>query len=183
MKQAILTSASSGEQSEVKAWEEELEMCEHTLTLQQDPKGDNEVLSSHCSSCDLTSNIWLCLTCGEVNCGRQQFGGVGGNGHALKHFEATGHAIGVKLGTITPEGGGDIYCYICNEPRIDPELPTHLKHLNIEVLGQVKTEKTMTELQIEHNLKFDFSMKGDDGKELEPVFGPGLTGLRNLGNR
>jgi ubiquitin carboxyl-terminal hydrolase 5/13 len=32
-------------------------------------------------------------------------------------------------------------------------------------------------------LKFDFSMTGDDGKELEPVFGPGLTGLKNLGNR
>lgn len=26
-------------------------------------------------------------------------------------------------------------------------------------------------------------MVGDDGKELEPVFGPGLTGIRNLGNR
>lgn len=26
-------------------------------------------------------------------------------------------------------------------------------------------------------------MTGDDGKELEPVFGEGLTGLRNLGNR
>lgn len=37
--------------------------------------------------------------------------------------------------------------------------------------------------QIEHNLKFDFSMTGNDGKELEPVFGPGLTGLKNLGNR
>lgn len=40
----------------------------------------------------------------------------------------------------------------------------------------------MTELQIEHNLKFDFSLTGEDGKALEPVFGPGLTGLSNLGN-
>ena len=37
--------------------------------------------------------------------------------------------------------------------------------------------------QLEHNLKFDFSMTGDDGKELEPVFGKALTGLKNLGNR
>lgn len=37
--------------------------------------------------------------------------------------------------------------------------------------------------QIEHNLKFDFSLTGEDGKALEPVFGPGLTGLSNLGNR
>lgn len=40
----------------------------------------------------------------------------------------------------------------------------------------------MTELQLEQNLKFDFNMTGEDGKEMEPVFGPALTGLRNLGN-
>lgn len=37
--------------------------------------------------------------------------------------------------------------------------------------------------QIEQNLKFDFAMTGVDGKDLQPVFGPGLTGLKNLGNR
>ena len=43
---------------------------------------------------------------------------------------------------------------------------------------------TLTPLQqIEHNLKFDFSLTGEDGKAFEPVFGPGLTGLKNLGNR
>ena len=59
---------------------------------------------AHCSSCDLKENLWLCLTCGSLGCGRQQFGGVAGNGHGLAHFEASGHAISVKLGTITPEG-------------------------------------------------------------------------------
>jgi ubiquitin carboxyl-terminal hydrolase 5/13 len=75
-----------------------------------------------------------------------------------------------------------------------------LSNFGIEVLGQTKTEKSMTELvserrfgkgdqadicvqQLEHNLKFDFSMTGEDGKELEPVFGKGMTGLKNLGNR
>lgn len=41
----------------------------------------------------------------------------------------------------------------------------------------------MTPQQIEHNLKYDFSLTGEDGKAFEPVFGPGLTGLCNLGNR
>lgn len=59
---------------------------------------------AHCSSCDLKENLWLCLTCGSLGCGRQQFGGVAGNGHGLAHYEASGHAISVKLGTITPEG-------------------------------------------------------------------------------
>jgi ubiquitin carboxyl-terminal hydrolase 5/13 len=64
---------------------------------------------AHCSSCDLKENLWLCLTCGSLGCGRQQFGGVAGNGHGLSHFEASGHAISVKLGTITPEGDAGSY--------------------------------------------------------------------------
>ncbi len=33
----IMTALSSAQQSEVKAWEEEILACEHTLTLQQEP--------------------------------------------------------------------------------------------------------------------------------------------------
>jgi len=51
--------------------------------------------------------------------------------------------------------------------------------INVQTLS--KTEKSMTELQIEQNLKY--SPTSDDGKALEPVFGSGLTGLANLGNR
>jgi len=66
----------------------------------------DQVVPTQCLSCDLTGNLWLCLTCGFANCGRKQFGGIGGNGHALDHFTETGHMLGVKLGTITPEGAG-----------------------------------------------------------------------------
>lgn len=59
-----------------------------------------------CTHCPLSTNLWLCLTCGSVNCGRKQIGGADGNGHALEHFKETGHGVGVKLGTITVEGGG-----------------------------------------------------------------------------
>ena len=59
---------------------------------------------AHCTKCDLKENLWLCLTCGSLGCGRQQFGGLGGNGHGLQHYEETKHPVSVKLGTITPEG-------------------------------------------------------------------------------
>ncbi|WWC73152.1 uncharacterized protein I206_107118 [Kwoniella pini CBS 10737] len=180
--EGIMKALSSAQQSEVKAWEEEILPCEHTLTLEQVPLIQIGHVPTECSSCDLTSNLWLCLTCGFANCGRKQFGGVGGNGHALEHFHETGHMLGVKMGTVTPEGTADVYCYACDDAKVDPDLPKHLQAFGIEVLGQIKTEKSMTELQLEHNLKFDFSMTGDDGKELEPVFGKGLTGLKNLGN-
>ncbi|KAJ6624496.1 hypothetical protein B0H10DRAFT_2006189 [Mycena sp. CBHHK59/15] len=177
-------SLSSARQSEVKAWEEEFEACEHTLMLQQTSVGAIPKSGlAHCTACELTSNLWLCMTCGSLGCGRAQFGVVGGgNGHGLKHFEETGHPVRVKLGTITPEGGADIYCYLCNDSKLDPGLAQHLSVFGINVQTLKKTEKSMTELQIEHNLKYDFSLTSDDGRALEPLFGPGLTGLSNLGN-
>lgn len=64
---------------------------------------------AHCQKCGLKENLWLCLTCGSLGCGRQQFGGIGGNGHGLQHYEETRHPVSVKLGTITPEGGAGTY--------------------------------------------------------------------------
>ncbi|TFK33774.1 ubiquitinyl hydrolase [Crucibulum laeve] len=179
----VMQSMSSARQSEVKAWEEEITPCEHTLTLEQIPAGHIPASGlAHCSSCDLKENLWLCMICGSLGCGRQQFGGVSGNSHGLAHYESTGHGVSVKLGTITPEGGADIYCYKCNDAKQDPAVAQHLATFGINVQTLTKTEKNMTELQIEENLKYDFSLTGDDGKALEPVFGPGLTGLANLGN-
>ncbi|KAI0653789.1 ubiquitinyl hydrolase [Cubamyces menziesii] len=179
----VMTSMSSARQSEVKAWEEEVTACEHTLMLEQHATGPIAASGlAHCTKCDLKENLWLCLTCGSLGCGRQQFGGLGGNGHGLQHYEETHHPVSVKLGTITPEGSADVYCYICNDSKVDPDLARHLATFGINVQTQTKTEKSITELQIEQNLKFDFSLTGEDGKALEPVFGPGLTGLSNLGN-
>ena len=101
----VMQSLSSARQSEVKAWEEEIAACEHTLMLEQYATGPIAASGlAHCSKCDLKENLWLCLTCGSLGCGRQQFGGFGGNGHGLQHYEETHHPVSVKLGTITPEG-------------------------------------------------------------------------------
>ncbi len=132
--------------------------------------------------CDLKENLWLCLECGNLGCGRAQFGGIAGNSHGLKHTEMTSHAVAVKLGSITPEGTADVYCYACNEERTDPELANHLARWGINIAEREKTEKSLTEMQIEQNLKWDFSMTTEDGKELQPLFGKGFTGLKNIGN-
>ena len=174
--------------------------CEHTLCLEQEAARNIEsqgrlmatippiyMLTNspdlgHCSMCDLKENLWLCLQCGNLGCGRAQFGGSGGNSHGLKHTELTSHAVAVKLGSITPEGTADIYCYACNEERTDPALANHLAHWGINIAEREKTEKSLTEMQIEQNLKWEFSMTTEDGKEMMPLFGEGFTGLKNLGN-
>ena len=135
-----------------------------------------------CSMCDLKENLWLCLTCGNLGCGRAQFGGIGGNSHGLAHSTATSHPVAVKLGSITPEGTADVYCYQCNDEKVDTELAAHLGHWGINIAEREKTEKSLMEMQVEQNLKWDFSMTTEDGKELKPLFGQGFTGLKNLGN-
>lgn len=179
----IMKANTFSRKEEVKAWEQELTSCEHILLMQQHPSRKIEQGSlSHCSGCDLLENLWLCLECGNLGCGRKQMGGVDGNSHALAHSDASGHGVAVKLGSITPEGTADVYCYKCDEERIDDSLGEHLWHWGIALAERQKTEKSLTEMQIEQNLKWDFSMTTEDGRELKPLFGPGLTGLKNLGN-
>ncbi|TIA83227.1 ubiquitin carboxyl-terminal hydrolase 14 [Aureobasidium pullulans] len=179
----VLKANTFAKQEEVKAWEQEMIPCEHTLCLEQETSRHIESQSlGHCSQCDLNENLWLCLTCGNLGCGRSQFGGVGGNSHGVAHTDSTKHPVAVKLGSLTADGSADIYCYACNEERTDPELVAHLAHWGIDIAGRQKTEKSLTEMQLEQNLRWEFSMTNEDGKELKPMCGPGLTGLKNLGN-
>ncbi|KAI0554648.1 ubiquitin carboxyl-terminal hydrolase 14 [Xylaria curta] len=179
----ILKANTFSRQEEVKAWEQEMSTCEHILMLQQETSRKIESGDlGHCSKCDLKENLWLCLVCGNLGCGRAQFGGVGGNSHGLAHATESNHGVAVKLGSITPEGSADVYCYQCDEERLDSDLALHLAHWGIILADQVKTEKSLTEMQIEQNLRWEFSMTTEDGKELRPLFGPSLTGLKNLGN-
>ena len=179
----VMKAMTFAKQEEVKAWEQEFTPCEHTLLLEQQPSRQIESQAlGKCSMCELKENLWLCLECGNLGCGRAQFGGVGGNSHGLAHTDQTGHAVAVKLGSITPEGNADVYCYKCNEERIDTDLAKHLAHWGINIAEQEKTEKSLMEMQVEQNLKWDFSMTTEDGKELKPLFGKGFTGLKNIGN-
>ena len=47
----------------------------------------------------------------------------------------------------------------------------------------VQTEQTTAERELDQNLSFDWSRLQEEGKALQPLYGPGFTGLANLGNR
>ena len=42
---------------------------------------------------DVSDNLWICLICAHVGCGRYQ------KGHARTHFEETGHVYSLELVT------------------------------------------------------------------------------------
>ncbi|EEB05625.1 ubiquitin carboxy terminal hydrolase Ubp14 [Schizosaccharomyces japonicus yFS275] len=177
---ALKKSPSASQMSQVKSWENEIVPCEHVLTLQQTPAYTVSVNGS-CTQCELSENLWLCLNCGKLSCGRKQFGGGGGNGHAVEHFQSTNHGVAVKLHSLSASSQPDVYCYICDEERDDPEIKNHLSTFGLNLDSMSKTEKSLAEMQLAQNLNFDFgSMEEEEGAK--KLFGPCLTGLRNLGN-
>lgn len=72
------------------------------------------------------------------------------------------------------------YCYGCDTDVLDENLSSHLATFGIEAASSVKTEMSMAELNLEANKLLD--VLPGEGANLQPVFGPGFTGLRNIGN-
>ena len=181
--EGVMKANTFSRQEEVKAWEQVYTSCEHILTLQQEaPRQIQSQDLGHCSLCELQENLWLCLQCGNLGCGRAQFGGLRGHSHGLEHKNTTGHAVAVKLGSITREGTADVYCYECDEERIDNDLGRHLAHWGIILAERQKTEKSLTEMSVDENMRWEFSMTDENGHEFQKLFGEGFTGLKNLGN-
>lgn len=136
-----------------------------------------------CEKCDLTSNLWLNLTDGSILCGRKYFDGTGGNEHAAQHYQVVNYPLAVKLGTITADGKADVYSYAENDMVIDPYLQKHLLHFGINIGEMEKTEKSMVEMEIELNQRVgEWALLQESSAILQPVAGPGLTGMSNLGN-
>lgn len=135
-----------------------------------------------CEKCDKKDNLWLNLTDGTILCGRRYADGSGGNNHALEHYAEVHYPLAVKLGTITPDGA-DVYSYDEDDMVEDPLLAKHLAHFGINIAHMEKSEKSMLELEIDMNQRIgEWSILTESDSVLKPLFGPGFTGLVNLGN-
>ncbi|KAI8950254.1 hypothetical protein F4801DRAFT_549610 [Xylaria longipes] len=55
------------------------------------PFGSNA--ANLCSVCDCTEDLWICLVCGNVGCGRYK------RGHAKEHWKNTAHTFSLELST------------------------------------------------------------------------------------
>eukprot|EP00792_Barthelona_sp_PAP020_P006604 TRINITY_DN3037_c0_g1_i1.p1 TRINITY_DN3037_c0_g1~~TRINITY_DN3037_c0_g1_i1.p1 ORF type:complete len:727 (+),score=204.75 TRINITY_DN3037_c0_g1_i1:31-2181(+) len=140
-----------------------------------------QVDSSKCGKCDLCSKLWLCLTCGNIGCARKNWDGSGGNNHGVEHYEQTGHSVAVSLGSLS-ENHADVFCYKCDDNIYVPNLDDVLSRFGISRKGMEQKEASIFEQELALNQDLDFSAELEGGFELKPVFGPGLTGIRNLGN-
>ncbi|TFL05421.1 hypothetical protein BDV98DRAFT_561985 [Pterulicium gracile] len=72
---------------------------------------------STCFTCPSTNNLWICLICGNVGCGRY------GRAHAQAHFELTTHVYSMELETQRVwDYAGDGYVHRLIQNRADGKL-------------------------------------------------------------
>ncbi|GAV49813.1 hypothetical protein ZYGR_0R00540 [Zygosaccharomyces rouxii] len=182
----ILNSKSQDMVDQTSSWELTVKPCPHVESYQP-PQLESVKQAAHsCTDCGLPDNLWLCLHCGNVGCGRNQVG-VEGHSHALKHYESNPtHSIAVKLGSLS-KNSSDLYCYSCDdETKFEDQRPfvNALKSYGINLEDKLASEKTLVELQVEQNMNWDFQMTDSAGKDLlklKPDQEHGC-GLINLGN-
>ncbi|KAK6059889.1 hypothetical protein COOONC_02457 [Cooperia oncophora] len=179
---ALLQSASN-------AWDGELKQITKHANLDQLSNGKIIPMSGwtcEADGCTMNENLWLNLTDGAIRCGRSQFVAEGqmckGNNHMKQYYDATGYPLVVKLGTISSDGTADVFSYDEDDAVIDPNLEKHLAHFGIDPKKLKKTEKSTLELELDMNQKWEWAKCQEDGASLENIFGPGYTGLINLGS-
>eukprot|EP00795_Rhopilema_esculentum_P007232 gene7232-12915_t len=182
---AILSHQGASMLDNIAAWEGDKRMVsKHANDLLQLDNGVKVPPSGwKCSKCDLVDNLWMNLTDGTILCGRRYFDGSGGNNHAIEYYAETKYPLAVKLGTITSDGA-DVFSYEEDNMVEDPKLEQHLAHFGINIFKMEKTDKTMTELEIEANMKLkaEWDNIQESGRDLKPMHGPSYTGMINLGN-
>lgn len=54
---------------------------------------DSDGHVSHCATCNTAADLWICLICGHVGCGRYR------SGHANNHWQETSHCYALELET------------------------------------------------------------------------------------
>ncbi|KAK6012413.1 zinc finger, C3HC4 type, partial [Ostertagia ostertagi] len=75
-------------------------LCNHTFhagCIEQCPvcryiQTPELVAEQRCSICGQSSDLWICLICGNIGCGRYA------EGHAYRHFEVTSHTFCLQVG-------------------------------------------------------------------------------------
>ena len=85
-------------------------------------------------------NVWMCIECGHLGCGRGNFDGRGAFNHAIDHFYSLGHCMNVKLGTIRNDGTCTVHCYRCDMNIREYNINAVCKSLGIRI-ADIQTKK------------------------------------------
>ncbi|KAF2704604.1 hypothetical protein K504DRAFT_461364 [Pleomassaria siparia CBS 279.74] len=86
----------------------------------------SDSLDNECSVCSSTSNLWICLVCGNIGCGRYD------SAHAFAHYESTSHTYAMDVTTQHVwDYAGDGYVHRLIQNKADGklvDLPASTQH-------------------------------------------------------
>uniref|UniRef100_A0A914WUY1 BRCA1-associated protein n=1 Tax=Plectus sambesii TaxID=2011161 RepID=A0A914WUY1_9BILA len=94
-----------------------------------------------CFECGKTTDLWICLICGHIGCGRYA------EAHAYRHFEATSHTFTLQVGGERVwDYAGDNYVHRLIQSKTDGKVVEFEQHRNAEnVTGDEKMEAIQLE--------------------------------------
>ncbi|KAJ3427126.1 brca1-associated protein [Anaeramoeba flamelloides] len=69
------------------------EVCEHCKEFSKEHTEFKKFLTINCEYCSSKNDLWVCLICGTIGCGRHN------GGHAYQHFQQTSHYFTMELST------------------------------------------------------------------------------------
>ena len=121
-----------------------------------------------CQTCGQSDDIWLCLSCARVGCGRHS------SAHAIDHFQSSGHPLVLSFANKA------FHCYKCDEWVLSDNKRSEMALLRT-ILNSVQKDtfepsrnrsgkvwgRTQHVFKIRKRTKLPFSVSKDDSMDLE----------------
>ncbi|KAI0988554.1 hypothetical protein GJ496_009025 [Pomphorhynchus laevis] len=91
---------------------------------------------AHCSACEETEDLWLCMICGNVACSRYK------RSHGIQHCTQTGHSLTVKLSSFSGDSPfiWDYATDACVQRLISFSSHTDQNKVELQCIENSKTE-------------------------------------------
>ncbi|EJW01669.1 hypothetical protein EDEG_03786 [Edhazardia aedis USNM 41457] len=93
-------------------------------------------------NCQITNNLYFCISCGNFACGRAQIG-FEGNGHALEHFKKSYHYTAIHFNSLGMDGSNRTYCYLCESFIFNDNLFRDFQTIGFDLLTTLKIREKL----------------------------------------
>lgn len=128
-------------------------VCRYSnLSLDALRRSDSRESIQRCSSCGASQNLWICLICGNVGCGRYN------SKHAIEHYESTNHCFSMDISTQRVwDYAGDNYVHRLLQNESDGklvELPSVNSCTSLERMGQGSSSDELKDKNRDYSIEY-----------------------------